>query len=198
MSRQPASKVLPGLPRGFDWIPFSIPAEEEDALMTFLATGVLWEQKTIRLFGRPMRMPREVAYFGPFPYRYSGLVHLPAPLPAELSGVWRRVERSTKRVFNTLLLNRYRVGADSMGWHSDNDYPTDGKGDIASLSLGAERRFLVRTRDRAQRWSIPLSHQSLLLMDAKSQDETLHSIPKTQRSVGVRYNLTFRFMASGN
>ena len=105
------------------------------------------------------------------------------------------VEALSKAKFNGVLLNLYRTGQDSMGWHSDDEIELGKLPKIASLSLGAERKFLLRPRNKsAKSYSIPLPHNSLLIMAGETQENWQHSIPKTTKAVGHRINLTFRWI----
>jgi alkylated DNA repair dioxygenase AlkB len=98
--------------------------------------------------------------------------------------------------FNAVLLNLYRDGRDGMGWHADDEPELGRNPVIASVSLGATRRFCLRHRRRRDlKLDLPLPHGSLLLMAGATQHHWLHALPKTQRPVGERINLTFRRVA---
>jgi alkylated DNA repair dioxygenase AlkB len=154
-----------------------------------------WEDHVFTLFGRTVPMPRRIAMFGPFPYAYSGLVHPVRPLPAALASLGETLGEQLGQPFNSVLANLYRDGRDSMGWHADADY--EGLPLIASVSLGASRRLLVRARRGEGRWSIELPHGSVFVMEEGFQQQYLHSVPKVG-AVGLRVNLTFRHMARSN
>ena len=105
------------------------------------------------------------------------------------------VECVTQRRFNCVLLNLYRDGSDSMGWHSDDEPELGDAPDIASLSLGATRRFLLRHRtERSRRFALDLTDGSLLLMRAPMQAFWQHCVPRTRRPVAPRINLTWRYI----
>jgi alkylated DNA repair dioxygenase AlkB len=144
-------------------------------------------------------MPRRVAFFGPHDYAYSGLLHPARPLPPWLDDLRRRVEAAAGQPFNTVLANLYRTGADSVSWHSDDDYPHGGHPAVASLSLGATRRFRVaHRRERERRHALDLTAGGLLVMTGRSQLDWRHALPKSATAAGARVNLTFRYMAASN
>jgi alkylated DNA repair dioxygenase AlkB len=187
------------LPSDFRWIPGWMGAAEAQSLFDEILDGAPWEDPVLKVFGRPIPMPRRVAFYGPYPYAYSGLLHAPRPLTAALDDVRRRIEQTARHPFNTLLVNLYRSGADSVSWHSDDDYPHGGCPAVASLSLGATRRFRIAgKRDRDARHAIDLTSGGLLVMAGRSQEEYRHALPKTASPVGARINLTFRYMAGSN
>ena len=172
--------------------------EESRLYALRLENDIQWERHSFHIFGRQIPMPRQIAFYGPFAYAYSGTRHAPAPFPSVVEELRNRVEVETGLRFNTVLLNRYADGGDSMGWHSDDDYEHAGRGAIASVNLGESRFFSVRKKDRSESWKFPLPVGSLLNMTGASQRETEHCLPKTKRPLGVRYNLTFRYMAATN
>ena len=160
-----------------------------------LATGISWRQGKIKLFGRKIASPRLSAWYGERSYTYSRETWEPAPWTSQLLKIKHHVETLSGSHFNGALLNLYRSGQDSMGWHSDNEFELGKLPTIASLSLGAERKFLLRPKKGlARSYPIPLPHNSLLIMAGKTQENWQHSIPKTTKSVGVRINLTFRWI----
>jgi alkylated DNA repair dioxygenase AlkB len=187
------------LPPDFRWIPGWMDIDEARALFDALLAGTPWEDPVLRVVGRSIPMPRRVAFYGPHPYAYSGLLHAPRPLTPVLEDVRLRIERTARHPFNTLLMNLYRTGADSVSWHSDDDYPHGGNPAVASLSLGATRRFRIAgKRGRDDRHAVELTSGGLLVMAGRSQEEYRHALPKTASPVGPRINLTFRYMAESN
>jgi alkylated DNA repair dioxygenase AlkB len=175
-----------------------LPTAEADTLLGELTAEVEWEQRPIRIFGREMPQPRLTAWYGDpaARYAYSGLHWEPRPWTPTLQALRQRVEAATGTRFNSLLLNLYRTGQDSMGWHADDEPELGPTPAIASLSLGATRRF--RLRPRAGSGHAPLSldlpNGSLLLMHGTTQQYWQHALPKTARLVGPRLNLTFRWV----
>lgn len=94
--------------------------------------------------------------------------------------------------FDSVLANRYREGREYMGWHSDNEAALGARPVIASLSLGATRRFVLKRRQGAPKIELALAHGSLLVMAGETQANYRHALPRTARPVGERINLTFR------
>ena len=119
----------------------------------------------------------------------------PHPFSPTLLEVKIRIEKITKTNFNIVLLNLYRTGSDSNGWHSDDEKELGTNPAIASISLGATRKFQLRhKKDKALRHSLELESGSLLLMKGSTQHNWQHQIPKTKKTVAPRINLTFRFI----
>ena len=185
-------------PQDHAFLEFSLTKVDGEILLQRLMDEIEWTTHVFKMFGKEHLMPRKIAFFGPFAYGYSGTIHPPRALPGFLQDVMNRVAETTQYPFNTVLLNRYSDGSQSMGWHSDDDYEHGGFGAIASLSLGATRRFRVRDKYSGESWGLDLEHGSLLLMSGDSQLRTQHCLPKTRREVGERLNLTFRYMACSN
>lgn len=174
-------------------------AAESAALQAALRDTIAWEQHRIRLFGRAIDAPRLSAWHADpgCDYRYSGLQLAARPLPPLLEDLRLRIAALTGLRFDSVLLNRYRDGNDSMGWHADDERELGPAPVIASLSLGATRRFLLRRRgDARQRLALELPAGSLLLMEPPLQANWLHAVPKTRRPVGERINLTWRQIRS--
>jgi len=172
-------------------------AADSQRLYARIMAQTPWEQHVLRLFGRQLPAPRLSAWYGEpgCDYAYSGQRLCAQPLTPVLREIQDLVERLSQRRFNCVLLNLYRDGRDSMGWHSDDEAELGTAPDIASLSLGATRRFLLRHRfDRAQRLALDLADGSLLLMRAPMQASWQHCVPKTSRQVAPRINLTWRYI----
>jgi alkylated DNA repair dioxygenase AlkB len=169
-----------------DWV------DDADQLFKLLWEEIAWEQHTITLYGRTLRTPRLTAWMGDGPYRYSGIVNEPTAWPEALVELRERLHDELGVDFNSCLANLYRDGADSMGYHSDNEPELGPQPTIASMSLGDRRRFALRHRRTGERWSWDLGHGDLLVMRDESQSDYAHAVPKTSRQVGPRMNLTFR------
>jgi alkylated DNA repair dioxygenase AlkB len=169
---------------------------ESDACFSELLDLVEWEQHMIRIHGRKVASPRLSAWYGDpdAHYRYSGLSLEPRPWLPPILALKSSIERVCAASFNSVLLNLYRDGSDSMGWHSDDEPELGEQPVIASLSLGATRRFRLRHRRRKDLDPIALDLESgsLLIMQGDTQRFWSHQVPKTNRSVGPRINLTFR------
>ena len=171
---------------------------ESAGLFAALQQEVQFTQHRVRLFGRELPAPRLSAWHGDpgCDYRYSGVSHVPLPMGPVLQALRDCVERACEQRFNSVLLNLYRDGADAMGWHSDDEPELGAAPVIASLSFGAERRFLLRSRAMPrQRRALDLPDGSLLLMEAPLQAHWQHALPRTRRACGPRLNLTWRWIA---
>ena len=166
---------------------------DADALFDALHEDVPWEVHRIRMFGRMVDSPRLSCWMGDedAAYRYSGTLFKPHPWPPVLREVCRRLEAECGGRFNSVLANLYRDGRDAMGWHRDDEPELGDAPLIASLSLGATRRFLLKGEDGV-RHPIVLANGDLLLMSGDSQRRYRHGLPRTARPVGPRINLTFR------
>ena len=167
-------------------------AHDADRLFAKLQKEISWEQHAVTLYGRTTPTPRLTAWMGDGAYRYSGIVNEPSPWPDVLAELRERLRGELGVEFNSCLANFYRGGADSMGYHSDNEPELGPRPTIASVSLGDRRRFVLRHRASRERWSWDLGEGDLLVMRAESQSDYAHAIPKTSRAVGPRINLTFR------
>ncbi|HSQ70450.1 MAG TPA: alpha-ketoglutarate-dependent dioxygenase AlkB [Steroidobacteraceae bacterium] len=166
-----------------------------DRLLLELRQGIEWQQEEILIFGRRRLVPRLVAWHGDplASYTYSGTRHEPRPWTAPLLEIRARIEALTGAAFNSVLLNLYRDGRDSMGWHSDDEPELGRDPQIASVSFGATRRFRLQHRRRkTEALNLDLGHGSLLLMSGETQHHWRHCVPKTTVRVGERINLTFR------
>lgn len=168
---------------------FLAPAEAEN-LFRWMQTDISWQTETISLYGKVHQVPRLIAWIGEqgLNYRYSGKSHAGEGWPSQLGQLRTRVSRELGETPNFLLLNRYQDGSDSMGWHRDDE--TGHGTTIASLSLGATRKFLIREEGAPRSQSLTLTSGSLLLFDGRVR----HALPKTRRRIGERINLTFRVL----
>ncbi|MBI4816180.1 MAG: alpha-ketoglutarate-dependent dioxygenase AlkB [Deltaproteobacteria bacterium] len=168
---------------------------EARTLFEELRAELPWVQKTIRMFGKDILEPRLTVWLGDAEavYAYSGVVNVPFPMTPALGALRDRLQLMLDVRFNGVLANLYRDGADSMGWHSDDEPELGANPIIASVSLGAERLFrLAHKKDKADRVDLRLPHGSLLVMGGTIQTHYRHSVPKTKSAVGERINLTFR------
>jgi alkylated DNA repair dioxygenase AlkB len=156
-----------------------------------------WQQDDIKIFGKVYPQPRLTALYGEEgkSYSYSGITMHPDPFTPLLKEIKQAVERISGTTFTTVLLNLYRDGNDSNGWHSDDEKELGINPVIASLSLGVKRKFHLRHRkDKTLRYSIDLEHGSLLLMKGETQHHWHHQLPKSKRIQNPRINLTFRIL----
>jgi alkylated DNA repair dioxygenase AlkB len=153
-----------------------------------------WRVDTVVVYGKRYQQPRLTAWYGEASYTYSGLTLHPLPLTPLLEQLRAAVEHVTGRRYNSVLLNYYRDGADSMGMHSDDEPALGPQPVIASLSYGATRTFILRHRRNRRTVKIDLTDGSLLLMAGTLQANWQHGINKTAQLVGPRLNLTFRYV----
>jgi len=181
--------------------PCWLEAAEADALFVELREAIAWETHRIRLFGREVASPRLSCWIGDAgaAYTYSRNRFEPQPWPATLAALRLRIEQACGARFNSVLANLYRDGNDAMGWHSDDEPELGAQPVIASLSLGAERRFRFRRRrargEPAQpgdTLELTLPHGSLLRMAGDTQQSYRHDLPRMPHLAEARINLTFR------
>jgi alkylated DNA repair dioxygenase AlkB len=167
---------------------------ESDQLFATLKTGLAWQEETIVIFGKWVKVPRLMCWYGDADasYRYSGVSHQPKPWTTELQSVRKKVEQQCQCAFNSVLANLYRDGNDSMGWHADAEKELGPNPVIASLSLGDERLFKLHHKKRKEILDICLGHGDLLLMAGTLQHHWMHSVPKTKKLKTPRINLTIR------
>ena len=170
-------------------------ADAHQALFQELRMRVPWEMHRICLFGREVDSPRLSCWIGDpgAAYTYSGTRFVPRPWPEVLLPVRQRLSRELGIAFNSVLANLYCDGRDAMGWHSDSEAELGPQPVIASVSLGATRRFVLRQRrDPSVKLALDLVPGSLLVMAGDTQRHYRHALPRTARPVGERINLTFR------
>lgn len=170
--------------------------EQADVLFASLMAEVAWEQRSVVIGGRSIPQPRLVAWMGEpgLIYTYSGLTLSPSPWTPAVLQIKAMVEELSGHRFNTVLANLYRHGRDSMGFHSDNERELGKEPVIASVSLGATRRFVLRSLTGGPKKTVAfdLSPGSLLVMRGRTQEAFEHGLPKVEEAVGPRINLTFR------
>jgi alkylated DNA repair dioxygenase AlkB len=154
-----------------------------------------WRADTVVVYGKRYLQPRLTAWYGEASYTYSGLTLQPLPLTPLLAQLRTAVERVTGQRYNSVLLNYYRDGADSMGMHSDDEPELGPRPVIASLSYGATRTFILRHRRNQRTVKLDLTDGSLVLMAGTLQAHWRHGINKTAKLVGPRLNLTFRYVS---
>lgn len=167
---------------------------QADALFQSLRSEIDWEVHRIRMYGRDLDAPRLSSWIGDpeAVYTYSRTCFLPRPWPSVLLDLRGRLEETVGAGFNSVLANLYRDGHDRMGWHSDDEPELGPLPVIASVSLGAVRRFAFKPRGQGDRRAFDLPHGSLLVMRGETQRRYLHALPATAKPVGERINLTFR------
>lgn len=169
--------------------------EANDYLNTLLET-IAWKHDEAVIFGKHIITKRMVAWYGNnmYSYTYSNTTKQANIWTKDLSALKILVEQYTGTVYNSCLLNLYHDGSEGMGWHSDDEKSLGKDTSIASLSLGAERKFALKHRVNKQSTAVILKHGSLLEMKGTTQTNWLHSLPKTTKISTPRINLTFRTM----
>jgi alkylated DNA repair dioxygenase AlkB len=148
----------------------------------------------MNMYGKEVLFPRLTAWYGDSdrPYSFSGITLNPLPWTEELLKIKKKIETKTSAIFNSVLLNKYRDGSDSISWHTDDEKELGKNPIIASVTFGGTRNFQLRHRDTGEKINLELSHGSLLIMQGELQHFWRHQIPKTKKQVDPRINLTFR------
>jgi alkylated DNA repair dioxygenase AlkB len=165
-----------------------------DEVLARLIAETAWRSELVIVWGKQYQQPRLTAWHGEAAYTYSGLRLEPLPFTALQQEIRQAVEAASGHRFNSVLLNYYRDGRDSMGMHSDNEPELGPEPVIASVSFGAERTFILQHKRSKERVRLALTDGSLLLMAGTLQANWLHGINKVTRDVGPRVNLTFRLV----
>ena len=171
-----------------------ITKQESDIYFTVLKNKIAWQQEKMKMYGKELPFPRLTAWYGDAgrTYSFSGLTLKPKPWTDSLRELKTRVEVKTDATFNSVLLNRYRDGNDSISWHQDDEKDLGKDPVIASLNFGATRRFQLRHLQSKEKINMDLKHGSLFVMLGKLNHHWQYQIPKTKKAVGERINLTFR------
>jgi alkylated DNA repair dioxygenase AlkB len=169
-------------------------SREADQYFNLLMKNILWKNDEVVIFGKHIVTKRKAAWYGDsdYLYTYSNTTKHALPWTKELSYLKQIVEEVAGAKFNSCLLNLYHNGDEGMGWHSDDEESLGKNNTIASLSLGAERKFLLKHKQTKQTLSLVLEHGSLLIMKDSTQANWLHSLPKSKNITQPRINLTFR------
>ncbi|HMA98128.1 MAG TPA: alpha-ketoglutarate-dependent dioxygenase AlkB [Wenzhouxiangella sp.] len=178
-----------------EYWPLAAPHSEIVDAEQELSGRLEWRQLPVRMFGRSIPQPRLTAFYGnrEVNYRYSGLTLQARPWTGELEKLRRIAEELSGRKYNSVLCNLYRDGRDYMGWHADDERELGSNPVIASMSFGAERRFLLKPRNgEEERIEFLLKSGSLLVMRGDLQRHWLHQLPRALRISRKRINLTFR------
>lgn len=163
-----------------------------------LLNDIKWQKDTIKVFGKTYLQPRLTALYAnnKNPYSYSNLTLYPKEFTKELNQIKEQIETETQTSFTSCLANLYRNGQDSNGWHADNEKELGKQPIIASVTFGADRIFHFKHKhQRNLKTKLVLNHGSLLIMKGLTQTHWLHQLPKTQKDIGKRINLTFRIIA---
>lgn len=173
---------------------------QADDYFEFLRDQIDWQEQEMTLYGKKIKIPRLTAWFSEEgkSYTYSGISQIGAPFPPAVKAIADKIKCETGYYFNSVLLNLYRDGRDKVYWHSDDeaDLGDPADVDIASVSLGAERKFQLRHKMTGEKNEVPLQHGSLLIMHHPMQKFWEHQIPLQKGVQDPRINLTFRNIVS--
>lgn len=174
------------------------PSEQADLYMKTLTSGIDWQHDENIIFGRKITTKRKVAWYGdrPYSYTYSNVSKYALPWTQDLMEIKDTIEKVSGETFNSCLLNLYHHGREGMGYHSDNEPELKKNGTIASLSLGADRKFSFKHNQSKERVDILLESGSLLLMKGETQTYWKHRLPVSTKISDPRINLTFRTIGS--
>ena len=178
-----------------NYYPEFLSKKTSDDLFYKLKKTIPWKQDLIKVFGKTYSQPRLTSLHSTLKknYSYSTITMTPLEMTSDLIYLMSQIKKINNTNFNTVLLNLYRDGSDSNGWHADNERELGKNPVIASLSLGESRYFHLKHRTKKnQRFKIKLDHGSLLIMSGVMQHKWLHMIPKTKKILGERINLTYR------
>jgi alkylated DNA repair dioxygenase AlkB len=180
------------------WHPSWLASDAAAETLARIIAEADWRQERIRTPGGWVDQPRLTAWQGDAGavYVYSGIRNVPQPWTAAVAELRDAISTLCGVRFNSVLLNRYRTGTDSMGWHADHEPELGAEPVIASLSLGATRRFDLRHNATGVVRSFQLTSGSLLVMQGKTQAQWRHRVPKQPTVSGERVNLTFRLIAA--
>ena len=178
------------------WEPDFLTPAEHRHFLGYCLHQVAWKSEHMTFGGKAVELPRQLAWFGDVSYAYSGLTHKPLALPPALGLLQAKIEaylteQGAQEKFNSVLLNHYRSGQDSIGMHSDDESQLLAQPVIASVSLGVPRTFVFQHKKTGLKHRNVLPGGSLLVMRGTCQEEWRHGIPK-ETGDGHRVNLTFR------
>lgn len=179
------------------YIPQFFSKEASDSYFKTIEENTNWQHDDITVFGKTYKQPRLTALFGDSEqsYGYSNIVMHPKPFTPSLRTIKKRVEQIADHQFNFVLINLYRDGNDSNGWHADNEKELGRDPVIASVSFGEARAFHFKHKTlKSERHKLILEHGSLLIMKGEMQSYWLHQIAKTKKQIQPRINLTFRHL----
>lgn len=195
-SGKPFHRIYPMKDGEVEYYEAFFPPEIADEYYRRLLSDVKWRETKTVVYGQEFDTPRLSAWYGDegAAYSFSGNRHEPFPWTKDLLSIKERIETVSPVTFNSVLLNFYRTGKDSVGWHRDDESEFGKNPVIGSVSFGETRPFQLKHKfDKTQqKIVIPLQHGSLLIMKGSTQHFWEHQIPKTTKSIRPRINLTFR------
>ena len=179
-----------------DELPFAFNEQDSADYLASLIKNIPWQQDTLWIAGKEIQVPRLQCWMGDrgSNYGYSGIRLEPKPWSELVTRIKDRVEALTEQRFNSVLLNYYRNGQDSVSWHADDEKELGSNPVIASVSFGAVRNFQLRPKrkDDHRKFNLELRNGSILLMGDSLQASWLHQLPKVTGLNEPRINLTFR------
>jgi alkylated DNA repair dioxygenase AlkB len=176
------------------YIPNFYKKEIADKYLDRLISDIKWKQESMKMYGKEIPFPRLTSWYGDNdkPYSFSGIKLQPNSWSPGLLKIKSDIEPKAEVAFNSVLLNRYRDGKDSISWHTDAEKELGINPVIASVNFGAERKFQLKHKETNERIDILLKHGSLLIMQGELQHFWKHQIPKSKTISQERVNLTFR------
>lgn len=176
------------------YYPEFIPMAQRFYYFEQLMNEVPWQQDSLKMYGKLVAIPRLQAWFGDanMPYTYSGLTMQPLAWTPSLLAIKSLLENKLNQSFNSALVNLYRDGQDTVGWHSDDEPELGNSPTIASVSLGATRKFQLKHKQLDKKLALELTAGSLLVMAGYMQTYWQHCLPRTKRVQSPRINITFR------
>lgn len=197
MNDEPEKIILPLKEAEIFYYPRFFSLETSNSYFDILKSTIAWRQEEVKVFGKVYPQPRLTALYAnnKKEYTYSGLTLKPETFTDTLQEIKAKVEQLYKHTFTSCLLNLYRSGSDSNGWHADDEKELGKNPVIASISLGQERMFHLRHK-KSKEWKhkLLLENGSLLIMAGATQHHWQHQLPKTRKTIGERINLTYRFI----
>jgi alkylated DNA repair dioxygenase AlkB len=178
----------------FQFYPGFFNKNESDVFLMELKNSVLWKQESMNMYGKKIDFPRLTSWYGENdkPYSFSGITLQPNPWTDDMLKIKEKIERLSTVCFNSVLLNLYRNGNDSISWHTDAEKELGFNPVIASVNFGATRKFQLRHIKTKKKLELELSHGSVLIMQGELQHFWQHQVPKTSKPANERINLTFR------
>jgi alkylated DNA repair dioxygenase AlkB len=171
---------------------------EADQLYNNLLKTITWKNDEVIMYGKRIVTKRKIAWYGEdiLTYNYPSLNANALSFTKELLEIKKKIELITDEKYNSCLLNLYHNGSEGLSWHSDDEACFKQNGAIASITLGAERKFAFKHKSTKEVVSLLLQHGSLLLMKGETQTHWLHSLPLTKKVNKPRINITFRTMVN--
>jgi alkylated DNA repair dioxygenase AlkB len=179
---------------GYIYVPNFFNKEISDLYFNALLDEIDWKQESMNMYGKTINFPRLTAWYGDNdkPYTFSGITLSPKKWTKSLLDIKKQIEPKAQTNFNSVLLNLYRNGEDSISWHTDAEKELGLNPIIASVNFGATRKFQMRHMNTKEKIELLLTHGSLLVMKGELQHFWQHQVPKTKQAVKQRINLTFR------